>query len=183
MSQKFKLALEYLFKNEGPEYVDNPNDSGGPTKFGVTQRMYSNYLGKVVSDDEMKSLTPEDVGQFYEDKYWFPLWGERISICAIAVAMFDTSVLYGPQRAIKFAQNAIDDCGMAVIADGIMGETTMELLNKMEKQEFVLEYYSQVRNRINEVCAINPKNEIFKRGWQDRANRLLTLADDPKYNI
>jgi lysozyme family protein len=183
MSDKFKLALEYLFKNEGDSYVDNPSDSGGPTKYGVTQKSYSAFVGRFVSDEEMKNLTPENVFQFYEKEYWRPLWGERINECSIIVALFDTAVLYGAHTAIKLTQKTINQCGLSVSVDGFMGEITLELLNKMEKQEFLLEFYSKVRSRINEVCAINPKDEIFKRGWQDRANLLLTLADDPKFNL
>lgn len=181
MSDNLKLALEYLFKNEGDRYVNNPSDSGGPTKFGVTEKLYSVFLGRLVTNQEMQSLTKEDVGPYYEQMYWRPIWGDRINSSAVAIAMFDTAVLYGPARSVKFAQNAIDECGLHLVSDGIMGENTIELLNKVDKSEMILEFYSQVRTRINEICAIDPKNEVFKRGWADRANRLLTLADDPKY--
>lgn len=183
MSENLKLALEYLFQNEGDQYVDNPSDSGGPTKFGVTEKMYSRYLGRLVTVNEMQFLTKEDVGPFYEKVYWNPIWGDRILSCPMAIAIFDTAVLYGVQKAVKFAQFSIDECGLHVSMDGIMGEQTIELLNKVEKQNFILELYNQIRNRINEVVDLNPKNEVFRRGWSDRANRLLTLSDDPKFNL
>lgn len=181
MSDNFKLALEYLFQNE-KGYVNNPNDSGGPTKFGVTQKAYSAFSGRFISEDEIERLTAEDVFPFYEKEYWRPIWAERIKECPIVVAIFDTAVLYGVHTSVKLAQKAIVACDITVLVDGIMGEKTLELLNKLEKQEFILEFYTQVRHRINEVCTISPKDEVFKRGWLDRANRLLTLADDPKFN-
>ena len=40
-SEKFKKAFNYVLKNEG-RYVNDPEDPGKETKYGISQRSYPN---------------------------------------------------------------------------------------------------------------------------------------------
>lgn len=169
MTERFKQALDYVIQNEGDTYIDNPMDSGGPTKFGVTQIMYSKFLGREVSGQDIEALTFEKVSPFYENFYWSPVRGDQISDSPKATALFDTAVLYGPARANSMAQKISNSK-----VDGIMGENSLHAVNLVQPEIFILKLYIQIRDRIDEVIKLNRKNEIFRKGWLKRADRLLT---------
>ena len=173
----FDSAFAYLLDNEGILYANNPLDSGGPTKFGITLKAYSHFVGRLVSEDEMKNLVESEAGKFYEEVYWKPLSCDAIAHPGIATAMFDTGVLYGIYNSIEFAQKALNCSGIAIKSDGLMGQKTVDALNVVEPEKFIVYFYQFVVRRIDDVIRKNPKNEAFKKGWIARAEKLLSLKE------
>ncbi len=100
MKTVFNKALEFTLKWEGG-FVDHPNDTGGPTNKGITQKTYDSfrkehkepygYSVKFIEDDEVKDI------------YWFNYWVKakcgEIDIPAVAIAVFDFAVHSGVRRA------------------------------------------------------------------------------------
>ena len=68
MKKNFDECLKMLLTHEGG-YVNDPRDSGGRTNLGMTQAVYEQFLGRAVTEDEMKALTPADVGPVYKANY------------------------------------------------------------------------------------------------------------------
>lgn len=86
-------------------YVNNPNDSGGATRFGITEAVarQNGYMGP------MKDL-PVNIAQIiYKNQYWKPLKLDSIIIQSPAVAeeLFDTAVNQGVTRAAMFLQRSL----------------------------------------------------------------------------
>jgi lysozyme family protein len=177
VSAIFTKALEYLFQNEGG-YVDDPLDSGGATNMGVTLKFYSLFKQRMVSIQELKDLTPEQAGDFYEAEYWNPIHGDTIIDSAMATAIFDTAVLYGVDTSVEMAQRAIKATGFVLKTDGIMGPLTLAFLNSMDRSIFLRYFYQFIILYIEEIVRANPKNEVFARGWTLRAERLLSLQGE-----
>ena len=61
MLTKFDDIIDIVIKHEGG-YVNDPNDLGGETKYGITKRFYP--------DVGIKNLTVEEAKQIYYDDYW-----------------------------------------------------------------------------------------------------------------
>lgn len=57
----FAAALELLLHFEGG-YVNDPNDAGGETKYGISKRAYPNL--------DIASLTKSDAAEIYLRDYW-----------------------------------------------------------------------------------------------------------------
>ncbi len=171
----FQEALVYLFQNEGVKYVDDPQDAGGPTKWGVTQKAYSEYLGRQIGKEEIAGLTFEAISPFYFKKYWTPLRCDDIKNKPIAIAVFDCGVLFGIQTAAIFTQQALYKCGAMLKTDGVIGQQTLSVLNMVGLEEFLENLHECVMHRIDIIVEHHPQNEKFKQGWRNRANRLLTL--------
>ena len=60
----FEEIIEIVLEHEGG-YVDDPDDRGGATNFGVIQRTYQDYINKYddgheVTKQEMKDMDVED---------------------------------------------------------------------------------------------------------------------------
>lgn len=177
MSEAFKKALRYLVDiDEGDEFTDDPRDSGGPSKFGVTIWAYSTFLGRAVSQEEIQALTFQKAGVFYEARYWKPLRCESLQSGAAATAIFDSGVLYGIGTAAIITQKALNSCGADLKTDGVLGDKSIAALNATPEEDFLEAFHALLLKRIDTVIMLNPKNESFRKGWTQRADRLLTLS-------
>jgi lysozyme family protein len=156
---------------EGEEYTNDPKDSGGPTKWGITEktaRAYG-YTG------DMRDLSRELAYEIYVKIYWDSVWGDRLPTSALKEEVVDTSVNCSPKQAVLFLQrslNAFNQEGKLwddLIADGVMGNSTLNA---------VMAYYRQ-REEVALLRALNslqgayyigltvsrPKDERFAYGW------------------
>lgn len=172
----FDAAFAYLLKDEGMKYTHDPKDPGGPTKFGVTQKAYAAHLGREVPDYEIETLPEESAKEFYRVRYWQSLCCDKIKSEAVAICIFDSSVLYGVGTAARIAQLAVSRCGATVKFDGILGEKTVALINVVREGDFLKSFHTLLIERIDQVIRVNPNEEKFRNGWTNRADRLLALS-------
>lgn len=171
----FDFAFKYLLGNEGTEYTDHPNDSGSKTKYGITKRTYELYFSKIVSDEEIRKMTEETAKKIYFDLYWKSIRLNEVSSPVIATAIFDTGVLYGTRIGTLLAQQALIQNEFNLECDSLMGKKTVALLNRIKDSDFICDFNLLINDRIEKVIDSNPKNEVFRKGWVNRANRLFTL--------
>lgn len=137
--EHFEFAFEHLIMLEGG-YVDDPMDSGGKTKYGITESVAREhgYHGS------MKDLSLEKAKEIYRKDYWDALCLDDVSEYSydIAYELFDTGVNMGVVRATKFLQRSLnvlnnrqsyyDDLSV----DGVMGNKTITAFNAyMEKRK------------------------------------------------
>lgn len=180
----FSLDAEIaaLIEREGG-YVNDPNDSGGETNFGITEftaRSYG-YHG------EMATMHRSVAVEIYQMRYWYgPIFHEvNVMSKPIAGELFDTGVNAGTDLAVKFLQrwlNAFNRRGELwpeIKEDGRIGAMTLEALRRY------LRFRSSQNGEAVMVAALNgsqaefyrglsqarPKDEDFVFGWV--ANRVL----------
>lgn len=178
----FECAFAYTLGNEGG-YVDDPSDTGGPTKWGITQKSLSEYLTFKVSPRDVQDLTLSTAKSFYMTKYWLPLSCNKMADEGIAIAIFDTGVLYGVGEAGILTQDAINLCGVGIVADGKMGPKTIVKLNQITRASFLENLITLIMHRIDTVIKYNPIDEKFRQGWENRASKLLTLNSAASFSI
>lgn len=169
---EFNLAIEYVLENEGG-LVDNTNDHGGITNFGITLPMLQSYRKKACIDNDIKALTPQEAKMIYQSFFW-----DRLHISglnqAIATAILDTAVNQGQVTAVKLAQHCL---GTNVLPDGLMGPDTLNALDKVNPELFIYSYVGMLQDRYSDFC-INATNQIvFLKGWLRRSRRLFTLLE------
>ena len=174
----FDKAFDYLMKSEGTEFVNNPIDSGGPTKYGITKLSFEVWSNKKADDDEIKNMTIETAKQFYLTNYWTHMLLDKLTRPGSTICIFDSGVLYGPNTAMGFAQRASNICGVPIKIDGIFGDESVAAINLIEQISFITEFHSLILLWIDEVIRMNPKNEVFRSGWTTRANRFLSLINE-----
>ncbi|MGR3754494.1 MULTISPECIES: glycoside hydrolase family 108 protein [Edwardsiella] len=113
-------------------YVDHPNDKGGPTNWGITEKVARahGYTG------DMRNLTRAQALEIYESDYWS---GPRFDLVAdyselVAAELLDTGVNMGPSIPGKWLQRwltAFNDGGRLypdISADGVIGPRTLSAL-------------------------------------------------------
>lgn len=173
----FSSCIQYVLDNEGG-YTDDPNDSGGPTNFGITQDDLSRWIARPASVDDIKQLSLKVAEQIYFKWYWSPLGLNFINNNAICTCIFDTGVNEGLVFAARFAQLSANNCGINPLleVDGQIGDLSEKAINNCDPSEFVNNYASLVKKRYQNIVDGNPSQHVFLNGWLARANRLLTLV-------
>ena len=158
MKDNFSSSFELLLKHEGG-YVNHPDDPGGRTNHGITQRVYEKFLGEDVTEEEMKDMPLEDVFSIYKDDYWDRVRGDELP-SGVDLCVFDWAVNSGVSQASKALQRVL-----GVLDDGIIGSRTVAATCRQENQAVVVEAISQKREDFYRSLGTF---DTFGRGWLRR---------------
>lgn len=159
----FENALDLLIAHEGG-YVNDPNDPGGKTKFGISDRRDGNIDGMAdldgdgIGDVEIIDLELEQVAKIYRREYWERCKCDDLSP-ALATALFDTAVNCGNGLAARLLQRVL-----RVEDDGIIGPITIKHANKAEQAELVSLFLAE--RQIHNAALKTWKH--YGRGWTKR---------------
>jgi lysozyme family protein len=167
MTSNFDVCFDLMLAHEGG-YVDHPKDPGGRTNHGVTQRVWEEWLGRPVSEKEMRALTPTMVKPLYKRKYWDACRADDL-VAGVDYVVFDVSVNSGPGRAIKFLQSCV-----GVTVDGGFGPATLTAVKKAEEDPArLIELYCAKRL---EFLQSLKTFETFGKGWSRRVQEVKDKA-------
>ena len=154
MQENFELALKHVLKFEGG-FSDHPSDPGGATKFGITHAVLSQYRGRPVSKDDVRSLTLEEAAKIYRSRYWNAASCDAFP-SGVDLAVFDCAVNQGIRRARRFLQQAAK-----VTADGQIGPLTLAAVSSAPADELLIEFmarrmrsYGSLRRLFMHILAI-----------------------------
>lgn len=174
MKSKDVIFDEILGKEGG--YVNHPDDKGGPTKWGITEKVARahGYLGN------MRDLTRGQALEILEADYWYGPRFDQVSALSpdIAAELCDTGVNMGPSVATKMLQrwlNVFNLCGKLypdMGVDGRIGPRTVNALraflkNRGKDGELVMlvSLNCTQGERYLELAEKREANESFIYGW------------------
>lgn len=167
MTGNFDTCFDLMLAHEGG-YIDHPKDPGGRTNHGVTQRVWEEWLGRPVSEKEMRALTPTMVKPLYKRKYWDACRADDL-VAGVDYVVFDVAVNSGPGRAIKFLQSCV-----GVTVDGGFGPATLAAVKKAEEDPArLIELYCAKRL---EFLQSLKTFETFGKGWSRRVQEVKDKA-------
>jgi len=174
----FEQALEHVLQFEGG-YVDNPDDPGGATNFGITQAVYDDWRmdhGRLPRP--VLEIEPEEVRQIYRERYWEAARCEDLPP-EIRLLHFDAAVNCGVKNAAKFLQRAL-----GVPVDGIIGPITLGAVQKREIRDLANDLlWERVRYYRDISARRRPDRRdlwVFLPGWLYRVLKLRDLTRDPR---
>lgn len=150
-------ALEKVLKWEGGR-VDDPNDLGGRTAYGITQRTYNQYY-----EGDVWDITPIQIRTIYRAGYWNKISGDSIENQSIAEFLFDWAVNCGPSTAIKKVQALL-----RVDTDGIMGKKTLQALNAKNGRVLFNELLDTRIAYYKLLVQKRPSQQKYLKGWLNR---------------
>lgn len=125
----FDTAIAQLMQHEGG-YINDPDDPGGETKYGISARVYP--------DLDIKRLEMSDAIAIYRRDYWIAPKISCIDDPALAVKIFDLGVNIGTGHAARILQMAANLFGAALMVDGQIGEKTLAWVNHYRHPEALL---------------------------------------------
>lgn len=147
-------------------YVNDPDDAGGETKFGIAKNANPSV--------NIKTLTLHDAKQIYRKKYWSNVSLDKLP-SPLNLVTFDAVINCGASRGIKFLQRAI-----GVKQTGLLDRATLTSIKRLEVNQLDDVAIRCVDERdafYDRLIAKKPTNAKYRRGWFRRTQVLRTYID------
>jgi hypothetical protein len=167
MKENWDNCFAMVLKHEGG-FVNHPKDPGGMTNLGVTKKNWEAYLGREVTEVEMRALTPNDVKPFYKKNYWDKIKADDLP-SGVDYAAYDLAVNSGTGRAAKYLQQIA-----GVTADGVIGPKSLEAVQKCDAEDTVDEICNMRMDFLKGLGTF----ETFGKGWTIRVNDVRAKATE-----
>ena len=160
--ERFRRAVEFVLKHEGG-YVNDPQDPGGETKYGISKRSYPHL--------DIRALTEDQAVAIYRKDWWERYGYDRIESVDVAAKVFDLAVNMGATAAHRCLQRALHACGQRhVKVDGVIGPQTIGAANTVNPPEMLLAALrAEAAAHYRSLIDHNPSLERFRKGWENRA--------------
>lgn len=159
MKSNFEQAFKWLMIDEGG-YTNDPADSGGATKYGITIGDYRRYIKSDATPEDVKTLTQAQAKTIYKSKYWDAVGGDSLP-AGVDNACFNYGVLAGIGRPKADLKRFTEIKETHKLIDAICDE---------------------MKQFLNSLADRRPKDERFRKGWNARVDRLRknshSLAND-----
>lgn len=158
-------------------YSDNLKDSGGPTNWGITERVARahGFVG------HMRDLSHDRARQIAKEQYWDIMRLDEVAILSTRIAheLFDTGLNAGQATVVKFLQRCLNvgNRGSSIYADmtvdGLMGRVSVAALRDFLKHRgpqaevALLNAMNGLQSaHYTELAERREKDEEFWLGWQ-----------------
>ena len=160
----FDIAVDFVLLFEGG-LSDDPSDSGGVTRFGISQKAYP--------DLDIRNMTMPQAKEIYRADYWNRCKCNELPV-QLALILFDAAVNQGPAAAIRMLQKSLD-----VRADGVIGAETIAAAHRADVRKVASEFIARRAYQY----AIHPQVARFGLGWYRRLAACHRLTqDEPAYH-
>ena len=155
----FEEIIDRVIESEGG-YVNDPDDPGGETKYGISKRAYPKV--------DIKDLTIKQAKQIYYEDYWTPSKADQLSD-QLKEIYFDMVVNFGKRGAARVLQRACNGKNKYKIkVDGMVGAATISASKNVEPER--LRSYRVLK--FAEIVIKKPSREKYWFGWFRRAVRV-----------
>ena len=131
--------IDGVVARESDKFTNDVNDSGGPTKYGITQRTLAKFRRYPVTPADVQALTRKDAVEVYRFVFVDEPGFDKILSAAtlskpIAEKLIDTGVLCSPLRASTWLQESLNAFNLRGLhypdldVDGDVGPGTVRAL-------------------------------------------------------
>lgn len=145
MATNFTKAVEYVLGIE-KGYVNDPDDSGGETNYGISKSSYPQL--------DIKNLTRSEAIDIYHKDYWLKGNFDKVNDYRLATLGFSVAVSSGVKAGGKILQKACNLLGANLVVDGVLGTKSIQKINGYKYPKALLtaaryyatDYYRSCRN-------------------------------------
>jgi type VI secretion system secreted protein VgrG len=168
-SARLSQLIAALILREGG-YVDDPDDRGGPTNYGITLATLHAWRGTPVSAADVAALTVGEASAIYTSEYFTKPGFDAVADPILQEFLFDFGVNSGPRAATMALQTVLLQAGLyAGKIDGSFGPLSRAAIAKVtnhaalffavkcERYEFLLRDVGQ-----------RPADAKYAAGWANR---------------
>jgi lysozyme family protein len=154
--------IDGILVNEGGATVtNNPNDAGGRTQYGISEKDNpAAWADGVVTEEEAREI--------YLKKYLVSPGFDKIESIQLRTQLVDYGVNSGPAVAIMKLQGIL---GVAV--DGVLGPDTLAALEKLDSGRVNNLLAAARIKMIGKIVTKNPTQLQFLNGWLNRATEFI----------
>ena len=172
----FDRSLAFVLKMEGG-YVNDPDDSGGATNFGVTTKNYDKWR-----DDQGLGVLPvnlisvDEVRVIYRTQYWQKARCDDLP-WPVCLAHFDGFVQHRPRVASEVLQRATNYVAREPLRiDGMVGPMTLEAARRQDPKMLVRSLVIERLFVYSKIVERNRTQVKFLKLWRPRMQKLIKAA-------
>jgi lysozyme family protein len=166
MSDATDALIDRIIQREGG-FVDNPNDRGGATKYGITIGTLRDWRCAPVGRADIETLTVGEARLIYRTNYFTASGFDQIPDPQLQEFLFDFAVNSGVAAATRALQRSI-----GVRDDGAFGPASLAALKaitnwgmlfyrmKCERYELLLRFIGS-----------DAQEAVFATGWSNRLDQ------------
>ena len=195
----FKKYRGNLRPREG-KFSTDPNDPGGPTKEGFSQRLLDDLRKKrpdLKLPKSTKNLTPQQIDRVFREEFFDKLRiknvldipGMKQQAPQLPEQLFDSGILHGITNAGQLLQQALDDVlgtdlrvsdkkGNAVY-DGNVGPATRAAIDRAVREGKIVDVNNRTVERRLDFMKRQREFQTFKGGWIPRAKSFRIAPKKP----
>lgn len=183
----FNIAYTITSVNEGG-YANSEHDAGGETYKGIARNYHPTWEGWATID-AVKKANPSisrkeldtklaaipslqvSVKNFFKIKFWDINWLDKFNSQDIANELYDTGVNFGPARALKMLQEAVNftRADVTLDVDGAIGNNTLNATNSHTDTRLLFKGLNLLQGEAYiEAWRKNSTQEKFIKGWFTR---------------
>jgi lysozyme family protein len=177
---RIDAIISRVLVREGDKFTNDPNDSGGATKYGITQGALSRYLGRPALVADVQSLDASSAREFY---FWQQVHEPEFDAITeisepVGAEVIDTGTLCGPSRAASILQRCLNALNLGgkvypdIAEDGDAGPATRAALRAYLAHRgsegvpvLVAAMNCELGHFLLDLSARRPKDESFIYGW------------------
>lgn len=138
MSDPISDIIDRTLAKESGTYTDNPNDAGGPTRWGVTQAQLADFRDHPVTPADVEALTQSDAWSVLYTQFVRAPKFDLVSKLSMSVAakLIDAGVLCGPPTVSMWLQRCLNAFSLRGTryaigkVDGAVGPGTLAALTQ-----------------------------------------------------
>ena len=173
--ETFDEIIEVVLEHEGG-YVDDPDDRGGATNWGVTQAVYEDFVGYKCDKEEIKNMDEDTAKEIYYEKFWKPSRADKLP-AEVRETYFDMVVNHGQGGAVKILQQACNNKRKPenyIAVDGGIGPNTIRAAANLKNWELQVERSGYYWNLVFKGSKYTQRTTQVKfiRGWIRRCFKL-----------
>jgi lysozyme family protein len=166
---QFEPAVEWVLSHEGVT-SDDKDDSGGLTKYGISQAAHPEV--------DIASLTLDQAKAIYRRSYWENQRYREIQNQRVATKIFDMSVNMGFHQAHMIAQAQVE-----AVEDGVLGPASIAAINAEPADRLLADLCMGCVDFYHDLVNRKPSNAKFLKGWLARAKDLPPASMSPNTGL
>jgi len=155
------LIDEIILREGGDKVTNNPNDRGGRTKYGISERANPEaWADGDVSHSEAREI--------FERKYLTGPGFDKIKDRKLQDLLVDFGVTSGPQLSIMKLQEILK-----VKVDGVIGPKTLAAIDAHEPRRLVNKLALARIKMMGRIVKRDPSQLEFLNGWLNRTGEFI----------
>lgn len=167
----FERAQALIKEFEGG-FVDDPQDPGGATNFGITHTTLANWRKRPVTTLDVRNMSYEEAKAIYFSEYW--------THCAcggmpgpLALPVYNVAVHAGPGRAAEFLLRALNQNGAALATGSTINDNMLAAIPRAPLPDVISDFIDLYEAKLR----AHSNFAHFKTGFLRRVSKLRTESE------
>jgi len=171
---RFDECIQHTLDVEGG-FVNDPDDSGGATKWGITLGFYRSYVDSEATVEDIRTLGRKQAKKIYRRKFWrpaeFAVDGCTYSDLPVGPdrQALSMAINAGWKKSHTIIQKAIVDAGGETSTDGWLGPSTVTEASKIDAETLIERIAINLATFYAEIVLADRSQQKFLEGWMFRA--------------